>query len=335
MRINYRCFRFGLAVGIAFLGSILVSEASAEKLQKVTFRYSWVLYGHAPAYYYAKELGYFEKEGLDVTILTGTGSGTSVKLMGAGKQMFGTADYGTMMKGISRGVPVIGIYDILQTHTMSVVSRTEIGIMKPADLVGKSIAVTAGGGDQAVLPAFLAVNNLKDKVRVVQLSSGGTKREALLQGKIDAIVAYVNEQVPQIEATGVKLNVLRFGDYGAPLLGTGILVNTKTLKEKDTIRGFLRAITRGLLAAQKNPDAAVDVALKQFKERKRSTTLRELKASFPLFHTENTKGKPLGWMDKRDWEKAQEILLQYGGLKKKLPVERYFTNEFIPMSTSR
>jgi len=40
MRINYRCFRFGLAVGIAFLGSILVSEASAEKLQKVTFRYS-------------------------------------------------------------------------------------------------------------------------------------------------------------------------------------------------------------------------------------------------------------------------------------------------------
>ena len=51
-----------------------------------------------------------------------------------------------------------------------------------------------------MLPAFLNANGLKGKVRVVQLSSGGANREALLQGKVDGIVAYVNEQVPQIEA---------------------------------------------------------------------------------------------------------------------------------------
>jgi NitT/TauT family transport system substrate-binding protein len=319
-----------VALLVSLLSIGLAETVFAQSLQKVTFRYSWILYGQTPAYYYAKELGIFEKEGLDVTILTGTGSGTSVKLMGAGDSTFGEADYGTMMKGIAQGVPVIGVYGILQTHPMSVATRADLGVTKPADLVDKSIAVAAGGGDQAILPAFLAANNLTGKVKVVQLSSGGAKREALLQNKVDAIVAYVNEQVPQIEAAGVKLNVLRFADHGAPLLGVGIMVNTKTPPEKDMIQRFLRAVSRGFEAARKNPEAAVDAALKVFPERKRETTLKEMLASFPLFHTKNTQAKPLGWMDRSDWEKAQEIMVTYGGMEKKLPVERYYTNEFVP-----
>lgn len=312
---------------LSFLGA---EEGFAQGLPKVTFRYSWVLYGHAPAYHYAKELGIFEKEGLDVTVLTGTGSGTNVKLMGTGENTFGEADYGTMMMGISRGVPVIGVYGILQTHPMAVATRADLGVTKPADLAGKSIAVAAGGGDQAVLPAFLAANNLTGKVKVVQLSSGGAKREALLQNKVDGIVAYVNEQVPQIEAAGVKLSVLKFSDYGAPLLGVGIMVNSKTPPEKDVVQKFLRGVTRAFEATMKNPEAAVDAALKAFPERKRETTMKELQASFPLFHTKNTQGKPLGWMDKGDWEKAQEIMATHGGMEKRLPVERYYTNEFVP-----
>ena len=317
------------ALLVSLLSIFLAGNALAQGLQKVSFRYSWILYGHAPAYYYAKELGIFEKEGLDVTILTGTGSGTNVKLMGAGENNFGEADYATMMLGIARGVPVVGVYGILQTHPMSVATRADLGVTKPADLVGKSIAVAAGGGDQAILPAFLAANNLTGKVKVVQLSSGGAKREALLQSKVDGIVAYVNEQVPQIEAAGVKLNVLKFSDYGAPLLGVGIMVNTKTPPDKDVTQRFLRAVSRGFEAAMKNPEAAVDAALRAFPERKRETTLKELSASFPLFHTKNTQGKPLGWMDKSDWEKAEEIMATHGGMEKRLPMERFYTNEYI------
>ena len=69
-------------IGVCLLAMVLVlpllaSSTWAKDLRKITFRYSWILYGHAPAYYYAKELGLWEKEGLDVTILTGKGSGTT------------------------------------------------------------------------------------------------------------------------------------------------------------------------------------------------------------------------------------------------------------------
>lgn len=316
-------------LAMALVLPLLASSAWGQDLRKITFRYSWILYGHAPAYYYAKDLGLWEKEGLDVTILTGKGSGTSVKLMGAAQDHFGTADYGTMMKGVVRGIPVKGVFGELQTHPMSVAIPARHGVKTPADLAGKSIAVTAGGGDQAVLPAFVNANNLKGKVKVVQLSSGGAKREALLQGKVDGIVAYVNEQVPQIEAAGVKLNVLKFAEHGAPLLGVGIIINVKTLEDGELIRKFLRGLSGGIKAAMKNPDAAVDSALKVFKERKRDTVMKEMLASFPLFHTKNSKGKPLGWTAKADWEGAQEILFKYGGLTKKIDVSRYYTNDFI------
>ena len=31
-----------------------------------------------------------------------------------------------------------------------------------------------------------------------------------------------------------------------------------------------------------------------------------------------------------DWEDTQELMLQFGGMKKRLPVEEFYTNEFIP-----
>ena len=254
---HIRRYSVWLAVMVLVL-PLLASNSWGKDLRKITFRYSWILYGHAPAYYYAKDLGLWEKEGLDVTILTGKGSGHE-------RQAHGSRPGPLRHRGLrhhdeGRGARHSrqGVFGELQIHPMSVAIPAKHGASKPADLAGKSIAVTAGGGDQAMLPAFLNANGLQGKVKVVQLSSGGAKREALLQGKVDAIVAYVNEQVPQIEAQGVKLNVLKFAENGAPLLGVGIIINVKTLEDGDLIRKFLRGLSGGIRAAMKNPDAAAD-----------------------------------------------------------------------------
>ncbi len=321
-----------LAVGGLALAVVVgAAEAWAQARDKVTFRLAWILYGHTPSYYLAKEKGYYLEEGLDVTIFEGQGSATTVKLVAAGTDTFGEADYGTMAKGIARGIPLKGVFGILQTHPMGVATPQDLGVKRPQDLAGKSIAVAAGGGDQQVLPAFLAANGLTDNVKVVQLSSGGAKREALLQRRVDGIVAYVNEQVPQIEAAGMKLHVLPFAEYGTRLLGMGVLASTKMIAERpDLVRRFLRATARGFLAAQQDPEAAVTAALKHFRERDRAVTLRELTLSFPLYRTPNTAGKPLGWMAREDWEANQEILLKYGGQEKRLPLEEFYTNDFVP-----
>ena len=58
--------------------------------------------------------------------------------------------------------------------------------------------------------------------------------------------------------------------------------------------------------------------------------LRILELSFALFASENAKGKPLAWVPPQDIEKAQEILMSFGSVKSRQPIETYFTNEFVP-----
>jgi hypothetical protein len=37
----------------------------------------------------------------------------------------------------------------------------------------------------------------------------------------------------------------------------------------------------------------------------------------------------LGWQSEEDWKETLDALEQYGGMSRRLPVEEYFTNEFI------
>ena len=138
--------RYGIWLSVLVLVlPLLASTASAQELRKITFRYSWILYGHAPAYYYAKDLGCGRRKGSDVTILTGKGSGTSVKLMGAEQDHFGTADYGTMMKGVVRGIPVKGVFGELQIHPMAVAIPAKHGVTTRRALSGSPLPSPRAG----------------------------------------------------------------------------------------------------------------------------------------------------------------------------------------------
>ena len=37
----------------------------------------------------------------------------------------------------------------------------------------------------------------------------------------------------------------------------------------------------------------------------------------------------MGWMARADWKQTVDILKEFGGLKKPLPIEEYYTNEFV------
>ena len=87
---------------------------------------------------------------------------------------------------------------------------------------------------------------------------------------------------------------------------------------------------RDLAAARKNPEGAIDLLMKRAPTLDRPVVLRTLTLSFNLLDPDWAKGKPSAWMSPDVIAKSQDILLQYRGVKKKIPVEDYFTNQFIP-----
>ncbi len=109
---------------------------------------------------------------------------------------------------------------------------------------------------------------------------------------------------------------IRFADYGVNMISSGIIVNSETLKTKpDMVKRFLRATTRALEDAEKNPEAAVDAMLKANpKAGVRDTLIIGLKQTTALYHTKETaKQRPLR-ASMANVGESLDLLAQYGGL---------------------
>jgi NitT/TauT family transport system substrate-binding protein len=136
-----------------------------------------------------------------------------------------------------------------------------------------------------------------------------------------------------MEAEGIGLTYFKYADFGVNTLTIGVAANNSFLLTNGAlVQRFVRATVRGWAEARKDPAAAIETIFKsypQYREQKK-VLVRQLELSFPLLETPNTKGKPLGWMAKEDWQQTQQILAKYAGLEKESPVEQYFTNEYIP-----
>jgi len=329
--------RFGTIIGVMFMVcavAVLLPVNNLEAKDKLSFILDWTIYGtHAP-FFLALEKGYYSAEGIDVTITEGRGSATVVKIVAEGKRNpIGYVDFGTMTKAVVQGIPVKAIFGISQDSPMCIISQRDNPIRTPKELEGKVIAMAPAESTAVIFPAMLAASGVDIKKINILNPAVGAKLALFLQNRADAFTGYQQLQVPQAEDKGAKVHFFRYADFGANTMSNGIVASTRFVsKNKDLTKRFLRAMAKGWVDARKDPEAAVEAIFGTFPQYKDNKKLfvRQLELTFPLLETPNTKGKRLGWMSKKDWEQTQEILAKYAGLKKKIPVKEYFTNEYIP-----
>lgn len=317
----------------AVLSLAMCATGTAQEKTRLTFQLAWTPVGGWAPYWLALDRGYFAKEGLDVTFQVGTGSGTAAKVVAQGAVPIGNPDLGVMMKGVAKGMELKAVFGEWQKTSAVIISRRDKAIKTPKDLVGKSIAMAPEESSAQLFPALLAASGVDpSKVKIVHPASGA-KVGLFLNGDVDAITGSSNFQAPAIEAKGVQIYMFSYGDFGVNTLNNGIVVNAKWLeKNSDVVRRFLRALVRAWDDAIKDPKAAVDSLIRHYPDQKdqQDIVMAQLRDSITLIHTQYTKNRPLGWMAKEDWVQTQDLLSKYGGLESTLPVEQYYTNEYVP-----
>jgi NitT/TauT family transport system substrate-binding protein len=316
----------GLALGVLFALSPQARAADA-----VSLRLNWYLGGlHAP-FYYGKEKGFFSEEGIDLTINEGRGSVAAAQAIAAGSDTFGMADAGTLMLTASKGADIKAVMSLLNTSGFGVISLAETGIKSPADLEGKRLAITAGDALTQLFPALAKANKIDlNKVTVVQMDPAA-KVVAVLEKRVDALLGGIDDQFFLIEQKGPKAASLRFADHGANTVGITIIAKDSTIKDKpDLVKRFVTASVRSWAEAKKNPEAAVDAALKVKPDLNKESTLKQLKVDLDLLDSAATKDKGIGFAADSDWETTKRLLTEYRDLKTDKPASAFFTNEFLP-----
>lgn len=234
--------------------------AGAQDLTKVVFTPNWTPQSQFSGFYIAKELGFYEEEGLDVTINhIGSNSSESVSdKLKTGEAQFVEQQLMQAIIARSDGAKIVNVMQLTQHTGMMIVANRPISTIN--DLDGMKIGRWRQGYSEMCELLTLMSNIQVDWIPTL----GGIN--TLLFGAIDATLCYsYSEYVKLYLATGdiPDENALTFAEMGVDGPEDGIYVMEKYYKKHpDVVEKFVRATKRGWEYAREHKDEAVDIAIR-------------------------------------------------------------------------
>src|ERR1043165_8863475 len=269
---------------IAILAASLAAATSApaQTLTPIKFSLDFQFEGPAAPFVVAIDKGYFKAEGLDVTIDTAAGSLEPINRVASGTYDMGFGDINSLIKfrDANPATPIKSVFMVYNKPAFSIVGRKSRGVEKPKDLEGKTLGAPAPDGAYAQWKIFVQANGI-DASKVKIENVGFPVREPMLQsGQVDAITGFSFSSFINLKSMGVRaddLVVMLMADYGVNLYGNAVFVNPSFAADKpEAVRGFLRALVKGIKDTVKDPSTAVDSVIRRNDVAKKPIELERL-----------------------------------------------------------
>lgn len=316
-----------LALLISACGNIASPAPKPAELTHIRLPMGYIPNIQYAPYYVGVEKGYFAEAGLELEFDYSFET-DGVALVGAGQLPFSVVSGEQVPMARAQGLPVVYVAAWYKDYPVSIVSKTEQGILSPADLAGKKIGLPGlFGANYIGFVALLHANGLHENDLTLD-AIGYNQVEALITDQEQAIVVYAANEPNQLAALGYEINEIRVSDY-VHLASNGLLTNEKTIAENpEMVRAMAAAFLRGLEYAAAHPDEAYEISKKYVEnlaEADEDVQKQVLATSIEFWQTEN-----LGYSDPQAWENMNEILFEMGLIPEKIDINAAFTNEFLP-----
>jgi NitT/TauT family transport system substrate-binding protein len=298
------------SAGIAF-AAVVAFAGSAGAADKIKFSTDGGPSGRHAYFFVAQEKGYFAAENLDVEIIGGRGSASVIKEVGAGSIDIGFADAGTLVLSRAKeNVPVklVAVVYRHAPHAMIALKRPDLS--KPADLMGKKLADTAGSSNVVMFPAYAKAAGF-DASKVEWIYADFNALPGLLvTGKVDAIGQYtLGLPLLRKRAAPKELQVFAYRDGGLDFYSNGIIVRDDVLKAKrDLVVRFTRASLRGLADAMANPSEAASMMNKHYPLIEKDIIAGEVEEVAKVAVDEYSKAHGLGTIEEPKMTSTIEII---------------------------
>ncbi|MEX0756896.1 MAG: ABC transporter substrate-binding protein, partial [Acidimicrobiia bacterium] len=166
-------------------GDTTTTEAPAE-LTPVKVQLQWFAQAQFAGYYAAVAEGFYEEEGLDVTILEGAVDIVPQQVVATGGAEFGLAWVPKALVSNTEGAGLVNVAQIFQRSGTLMVSWADSGITSPEDWAGKTVG-NWGFGNEYELTAAIEAFDVQD----VNLVAQNFDMEGLLSRDLDAAEAMI------------------------------------------------------------------------------------------------------------------------------------------------
>jgi NitT/TauT family transport system substrate-binding protein len=270
-------------VGLAVLAAIVAAgigvatssgRATSMKKTKVTLQLKWVTQAQFAGYYAAKAKGYYDKQGLDVTIKPGGPNITPEVVVASGQADFGLDWQGSLLSTRDKGGKIINIGQVYTRSGTTELTWKSSGLSKFCKLRGKTVGVWIGGNEFEQYAALRKCGIDPTKSSQVKIFAQPFDMQAFIQHQIDAASAMTYNELAQVlETKNPKtgklfrlkdLNVFKYERLGTGMLQDAVFVRDgwiKSKKNQDIARRFLQASFRGWIYCRDHYKACVKMVL--------------------------------------------------------------------------
>ena len=236
----------------------------------VSLQLQWAPQAQFAGYFAAQELGFYDDENLDVTIIDG---GPDVIPQQAGSAAdgpeFTISWVPKVLEAREQGSDLVNIAQIFQRSGTLSVAWADSGITSPADFEGKRVGVWDFGNEFEVTAAARAegLEEGTDYEKVIQpfdmllfLSRDIDVAEAMIYNEYAQVLETENPDTGELYQPE-DMNVIDYNDVGTAMLQDAIFARASWLAQdgnEDVATRFLRASFRGWIHCRENPEDCID-----------------------------------------------------------------------------
>ncbi|MBN7771827.1 ABC transporter substrate-binding protein [Clostridium aminobutyricum] len=303
-------------------------NASKSELKDVTVILDYVPNTNHTGLYAAKDLGYYEDAGLNVTIIEPT-DGVTATLVAAGKGDFGISYQEDVTYALASKdpLPIKAIATIIQHNTSGFASIASKHIQTPKAFENKVYAGWGAPSEEAVIHAVMNAAGA-DFSKLTMVTADGADYSTL-DNKIDLMWMFWAWDGIAATRQGLDLNYIELRsldkrlDYYTPV----IIANTDTIEnDPELVQAFMDATTKGYEYAIDNPAASAEI-LHKYADTYDLEMLKESQEYLAKKYSEDS--EVWGLMKDSVWDGYTDFMVENGLIDKSIPAAECYTNEFI------
>ena len=248
--------------GAVLAGAMAMGASVAQAADDVTLQLKWVTQAQFGGYYVALDKGFYEEEGLNVTIKPGGPDVAPAQVIAGGGADVVLDWMPSALASREKGLDLVNIAQPFKSSGMMLTCRKDSGIATPADFKGKTLGVWFGGNEYPFLSWMNKLGYSTDGGE-----DGVTVLKQGLNGQADCVSTMTYNEYWQIIDAGLtpeELVVFKYEDQGVATLEDGIYVIGSNLEDPafvDKMERFVRASMKGWKWAEENPDDAAMIVL--------------------------------------------------------------------------